>query len=179
MCAASAAVRRREQVTPGLLFSCHRGLRSDNLCKPGEDSMAPVESAHCRSCEVQIRVRYAETDAMGYLHHAQYFVYFEIGRTELLRASGIAYADMERMGLFYVVAKLECRFRAPARYDDLLTLTTIAERITYVRVDHRYELKRGSTLLSEGHSTLVLVGRDGRPMGLPDDLYAQLSGEPD
>jgi acyl-CoA thioester hydrolase len=113
---------------------------------------------------------------MGYLHHAQYFVYFEIGRTELLRASGIAYADMERMGLFYVVAKLECRFRAPARYDDLLTLTTTAERITYVRVDdHRYELKRDGTLLAEARSTLALVGRDGRPIGLPEDLYARLT----
>lgn len=130
------------------------------------------------SCDVQIRVRYAETDAMGYLHHAQYFVYFEIGRTELLRASGLCYADMERMGLFYVVAKLECRFRAPARYDELLTLTTTAERITHVRADHRYELKRDGVLLTEARSTLALVGRDGRPIGLPDDLYIRLTAKP-
>jgi acyl-CoA thioester hydrolase len=127
--------------------------------------------------EVSIRVRYAETDAMGYLHHAQYLVYFEMGRTELLRSSGLCYADMERIGLYYVVARLECRYRAPARYDEVLTLTTSTERLTRVRVDHRYELKRGETLLTEATSTLVLVGRDGRPMGLPDDLYAVLSGE--
>ena len=72
------------------------------------------------SCDVSIRVRYAETDAMGYLHHAQYFVYFEQGRTELLRLNGVRYRDMESRGIFYVVARLECRFRAPARYDDLL-----------------------------------------------------------
>lgn len=140
--------------------------------------MTDAASRFHSACDVQIRVRYAETDAMGYLHHAQYFVYFEIGRTELLRASGFSYADMERMGLFYVVAKLECRFRAPARYDDLLTLTTIAERITHVRVDHRYELKRDSTLLTEARSTLALVGRDGRPIGLPDDLYERLTLSP-
>jgi acyl-CoA thioester hydrolase len=126
-------------------------------------------------CDVEIRVRYAETDAMGYLHHAQYFVYFEIGRTELLRQSGLNYADMERAGMYYVVARLECRFRAPARYDELLTLTTRVTKLSRVRVDHTYELRRGDALLNEASSTLILVGRDGRPMGLPDDLYGRLS----
>lgn len=126
--------------------------------------------------DVQIRVRYAETDAMGYLHHANYFVYFELGRTELLRQCGIRYADMEKRGLFYVVARLECRFRAPARYDDLLTLTTRTIRLTRLRVDHEYELRREGRLLTEGRSTLVLVGPDGRPTALPDDLFALLTG---
>lgn len=128
-------------------------------------------------CDVEIRVRYAETDAMGYLHHARYLVYFEIGRTELLRANGLRYADMERMGLFYVVAKLECRFRAPARYDDVLTLTTRTARMSHVRVDHEYWLCRGDTTLAEATSTLALVGRDGRPTPLPDDLYTLLTGK--
>lgn len=126
------------------------------------------------SCDTQIRVRYAETDAMGYLHHAQYAVYFELGRTELLRANGIRYRDMEQRGLFYVVARLDCRFRAPARYDDLLTLTTITTKVSRVRVDHRYELKRDGVLLTEASSTLVLVGGDGKPTTLPDDLYDTL-----
>lgn len=126
---------------------------------------------------IEIRVRYAETDAMGYLHHAQYFVYFEMGRTELLRASGLCYADMERMGMFYVVAKLECRYRRPARYDDLLTLTTHTERMTPVRVDHRYALCRGADLLTEAASTLVLVNREGQPIGLPDNMFHQLTGQ--
>lgn len=127
-------------------------------------------------CDVEIRVRYAEVDAMGYLHHANYFVYFEIGRTELLRRNGVCYADMEPMGLFYVVAKVECRFRAPARYDDVLTLTTRTVRLSYVRVDHQYALKRADQVLAEANSTLALVGRDGKPTGLPDDLYAKLKG---
>ncbi|MBU0638356.1 MAG: acyl-CoA thioesterase [Planctomycetes bacterium] len=113
---------------------------------------------------------------MGYLHHARYFVLFEMGRTELLRQAGIRYRDMETRDLFYVVARLDCRFRAPAHYDDLLTLTTTTERLTRVRVDHRYDLKRDGQLLAEAHSTLVLVGRDGRPTVLPDDLHDTLVG---
>lgn len=125
--------------------------------------------------DTEIRVRYAEVDAMGYLHHARYFVYFEIGRTELLRAAGIRYRDMEQRELYYVVAKLESQFKLPARYDDLLTLTTRAQRFTPVRVDHRYELTRDGALLATASSTLVLVGARGHPTRLPDDLYAKLA----
>jgi acyl-CoA thioester hydrolase len=129
-----------------------------------------------RSCEVEIRVRYAEVDAMGYVHHARYFVYFEVGRTELLRENGIRYRDLEARRLYYVVVRLECRFKAPARYDDLLTLTTSTERLSPVRVDHNYRLRRGDALLAEASSTLALVGPDGRPTPLPDDIYAALTG---
>lgn len=133
--------------------------------------MAEPRSSH----DLEIRVRYAETDAMGYLHHAQYLVYFEAGRTELLRANGLRYRDMEQRGLFYVVARVEVRFRVPARYDDLLTLTTSTARLSPVRVDHHYELKRDGELLTEGSSTLVLVDRHGKPTPLPPDLHAILS----
>jgi acyl-CoA thioester hydrolase len=128
-----------------------------------------------RSCDVQIRVRYAETDAMGLLHHSRYFVYFELGRTELLRLNGLRYRDMEERGLYYVVARLECRYRAPARYDDEVTLTTTTERFTRFRVDHGYRMRCGDRLLTEAASTLVLVDRNGRPTALPDDLYAVLA----
>jgi acyl-CoA thioester hydrolase len=129
-----------------------------------------------QSCDVPIRVRYSETDAMGYLHHARYFVYFEEGRTELLRRNGLRYRDMEARGCFYVVARLECQFRAPAHYDDLLTLTTTTERLTPVRVEHNYHLRRDDKLLAQAHSTIVSVGRDGRPQPLPEDLYDALRG---
>lgn len=129
-----------------------------------------------QSGQIELRVRYAETDAMGYLHHANYFVYFEQGRTELLRQNGVRYRDMESRGVFYVVARLECRFRAPAHYDDLLTLTTTTERLTPIRVEHSYRLEREGRVLAEAHSTLVCVGADGRPRPLPDDLYVLLGG---
>ncbi|MCZ2398925.1 MAG: acyl-CoA thioesterase [Phycisphaerae bacterium] len=128
--------------------------------------------------EMEIRVRYAEVDAMGYLHHARYAVYFEMGRTELLRARGLRYRDLEAQGLFYVVARLDCRFRAPARYDDLLRLTTMTMRVTPVRVDHAYRLHHGDRLLAEASSTLVLVGRDGHPMRMPEALFDVLSAPP-
>lgn len=128
-----------------------------------------------RECEIEIRVRYAEVDAMSYLHHANYLVYFELGRTELLRLNGVRYAELEPQGLYYVVAQIECRFRAPARYDDLLKLRTRTRRFSYVRVDHEYALCRRDQLLAEATSTLALVGRDGRPTRLPDELFQRLA----
>lgn len=125
--------------------------------------------------DIDVRVRYAETDAFGYLHHAQYLVYFEMGRTELLRVNGLRYRDMEERGLFYVVARFDCRYRAPARYDDLLVLTTRTAKLSRVRVDHQYELRRDGQLLTEAGSTLVLVDRGGKPTTMPDDLYAILT----
>ncbi len=125
-------------------------------------------------CDIEIRVRYAECDAMGYLHHANYFVFFEMGRTELLRLTGIRYRDMEERKLFYVVAKLDCRFRAPARYDDVLTLKTRVTRMTPFRVDHAYELRRDGQRLCDAATTLALVGADGRPTQLPDDLWSRM-----
>lgn len=126
-------------------------------------------------CQIDVRVRYAETDAMGYLHHANYFVYFEMGRTELLRENGLRYRDMEARQLFYVLMKINCRFRAPARYDDLLTLTTRTTKFTRVRVDHAYELRRDDQLLTEAESTLALVGADGRPTVMPDEWFELLT----
>jgi acyl-CoA thioester hydrolase len=129
-----------------------------------------------RSCEIEIRVRYAETDAMGYLHHAAYFVYFELGRTELLRLNGLRYRDMEERGLFYVVARIDCRYRAPARYDDLLRLETAVTRLSPVRADHAYRLFRDGRLLAEASSTLVLVDRNGLPTRLPEEWFEVLTG---
>jgi acyl-CoA thioester hydrolase len=120
--------------------------------------------------DITIRVRYAETDRMGLLHHANYLVYFEQGRTELLRQRGLAYRDLEDQGYFLVVVRMEIRYKAPARYDDLLTLRTTVARTTAVRIDHRYEVLRDGTLLAEGNSTLACVDRDGRLQALPDFL---------
>jgi acyl-CoA thioester hydrolase len=120
---------------------------------------------------IQIRVRYPEVDAMGYLHHSRYLQYFEMGRVELLRRLGFSYADLERQGVFFVVVKVEVRYKAPARYDDELTLTTRLTKQTHVRYDHAYELKRASTLLAEGTTTIACVGRDGQVMQIPDALF--------
>ncbi len=121
---------------------------------------------------LEIRVRYSETDAMGFLHHANYLSYFEIGRTELFRAQGGNYRRMEELGLFFVVAKVQVRYRRPARYDDLLTLHTKISRTTTVRLEHQYQLFRGAELLAEAESTLACVDGQGSVQMIPEDLVA-------
>lgn len=130
------------------------------------------------SGDIAIRVRYAETDRMGLLHHANYLVYFEQGRTELLRAQGLAYRDLEDRGYLLVLTKAEVRYRRPARYDDLLALRTTVVKTTGVRIDHRYELFRDGLLLAEGTTTLACVDREGRPQALPDYLRAPREQRP-
>jgi acyl-CoA thioester hydrolase len=122
------------------------------------------------SHEMTIRVRYAETDRMGLLHHANYFVYFEMGRTEFLRQRGFSYREIEDAGHFLVIVEIGCKFKRPAHYDDLLTLRTTVERVTHVKIVHRYELFREGLPLAEGHSTLACVDREGRPQALPPML---------
>ncbi|MEW4527630.1 MAG: thioesterase family protein [Maioricimonas sp. JB045] len=119
--------------------------------------------------EMQIRVRYSETDAMGFLHHANYAVYFEMGRTELYRASGGDYRAMEERGFFLVVVQLECRFKRPARYDDLLTLRTRLARRSPAKLEHEYELWRDNELLTTGRSVLACVDRDGNVQPITDE----------
>lgn len=122
------------------------------------------------SHEINIRVRYAEIDRMGYLHHANFFVYFEQGRTELLRTRGVSYRDIEDSGYLLVVIDIGCRFKAPVLYDDLITLRTTVERVTHVKIVHKYEVLRDGALLAEGHSTLACVDRAGRVQPLPPIL---------
>jgi acyl-CoA thioester hydrolase len=122
------------------------------------------------SGEITIRVRYAETDRMGLLHHANYLVYFEQGRTELLRARGLNYKDLEDRGFLLVIIRAEVRYRSPAHYDDVLTVRTSVVRMTTVRIDHRYEILRDRTLVAEGTTTLACVDREGRVQPLPDIL---------
>lgn len=123
--------------------------------------------------EIEIRVRYAETDAMGFLHHSRFFTYFEIGRTELFRAGGGNYRQMEESGLFFVVVKAECRFKLPARYDDLLTLRTTISRVSHVKLEHDYALFRDGTLLAEAHTVLACVDAQGQVQPIPEFVQEQ------
>ncbi len=120
--------------------------------------------------EIQIRVRYAETDRMGFLHHANYLIYFEQARTELLRAMGATYKDLEDQGFLLVLTKVEVKYHKPAHYDDLLTIRTTVQRTTFVRIDHRYEVLREGVLLAEGATTLACIDREGKPQALPEFL---------
>jgi acyl-CoA thioester hydrolase len=125
------------------------------------------------SGEITIRVRYAETDRMGLLHHSNYLVYFEQGRTELLRQQGLAYKDLEDQGYLLVLTKVQVRYRRPARYDDVLTLRTIVARTSMVKIEHRYEMLRDGELLAEGETTLGCIDREGKPQMLPEILRGE------
>jgi acyl-CoA thioester hydrolase len=119
---------------------------------------------------IAIRVRYPEVDGMGYLHHSRYLQYFELGRVELLRSLGHSYAEMEKQGIFFVVVKAEIKYKAPAKYDDELTLVTRIVKQTHVSYDHTYELRRGGMLLAEGKTTIACVDRTGQLIQIPDWL---------
>jgi acyl-CoA thioester hydrolase len=122
------------------------------------------------SHEITIRVRYAETDRMGLLHHANYLVYFEQARTELLRARGFSYKDLEDQGFLLVLTRAEVKYRSPARYDDMLTVRTTVTRTTPVRIEHKYDVLRDGLVIAQGETTLACVDRAGRIQALPDWL---------
>ena len=134
---------------------------------PRDVPLAPIVSH-----TLPIRVRYPEADPMGYLHHSIYLQYFEMGRIELLRSLGHSYADLEAAGVFFVVTRAEVKYRAPAKFDDELTLTVNLVREGPVRLDHTYELRKGDHLLAEGHTTIACVGRDGQARAIPDEMQS-------
>jgi acyl-CoA thioester hydrolase len=131
--------------------------------------------------EVTIRVRYAETDRMGVVYHANYLVWFEIGRTEFCRARGFAYRDMEENDRAYlVVAESYCRYKAPALYDDELIVRTHIAELRRRSVRFGYEIIRVSDgiIIAEGETGHVVTDPSGRVISLPDSYRAALSAPP-
>ena len=126
-----------------------------------------------RTGSIDVRVRYAECDPMGVVHHTVYPVWFEMGRTELLRETGANYREFEEAGAFLAVINLSVVFKLPARYDDMLRLTTSWLDAGRVKIRHRYELHRGEDLLVTGETTLACLDRSGRPQGLPEALRCE------
>lgn len=131
------------------------------------------EKTAVKSHTITIRPRYCETDQGEVVHHSVYPVYFELGRTELLRANGLAYKDLEAAGVFFVVAELNIKYRQPAHYDEELLLETVCSEVTAAKVKHNYKLKRKSDgmFLTEGWSVLVCVDNDGKIRRMPGFMY--------
>ena len=125
----------------------------------------------------RVRVRYAETDKMGVVYYANYFVWFEVGRTDLLRASGWNYREMEAEGFGMPVIEAGCAYRQPAKYDDEIEVRTTGEMLSPVRVKFNYEVVRAADAITLATGTTVhaTVGRNGRPCRLPDRLRTVLS----
>ncbi len=128
--------------------------------------------------DTTVRVRYAETDQMGVVYHSNYFIWFEVGRVELIRSLGIEYKKMEvEDDCHIVVAEAHCRYHHPARYDDVLRVRTrIADGRSRV-IRFAYEVFHAETgrLLATGETTHVICGRDGRPRSLPAKYRSTLT----
>jgi len=121
--------------------------------------------------ETDVRVRYAETDQMGVVYHSNYFVWFETGRVEWCRAQGLEYKDMETDGdSFIVVAEASCRYKRPARFDDLLTVRTRMTESLRRTVKFEYEVVKKETgeVLATGGTTHVICDHLGRPKSMPE-----------
>lgn len=123
----------------------------------------------------RIRVRYAETDQMGVVYHSNYFIWFEVGRVDLLRQLGFTYREMEQEdGCYIAVVDARCRFKAPARYDDEITIRTHLKNVRESLIHFAYEAVRESdgTLLAEGETTHIVTDAGMRRRELPEKYLA-------
>jgi acyl-CoA thioester hydrolase len=121
--------------------------------------------------ETRLRVRYAETDQMGVVYHANHFVWFEVGRVELLRQLGFSYRDMEAIdGCFIAVAEAKCRYRAPAHYDEEIVVRTQLLNVRDSVIHFGYELRRAddNSLIAEGETTHIVTDANMKIAMLPE-----------
>jgi len=127
--------------------------------------------------ETKIRVRYGETDKMGYVYYGVYPLYFEVGRTELMREFNFPYSKIEEMGIMLPVLSLDIKYLKPAKYDDLLTIKTTLKEIPLARITFFYQVfNQNNELLNEGSTTLVFVDeKTRRPRKAPEDLLNSLT----
>lgn len=120
--------------------------------------------------EIEIRVRYQETDAQARVHHANYLTYFEQARVEMLRAAGYSYKKLEEEGILLVLAEANVRYFLPAEFDDVLRIAVTTITAKGARIEHAYLVTRGDELLCEGRTVVACISREGRVQRLPEWL---------
>ena len=127
---------------------------------------------------ITVRVRYAETDRMGYAYYGSYFAWLEVGRVEMLRQMGFAYAELEDSGVFLPVSETSCRYISPARYDEELVVETRLADLGKgsATFDTRVLRADGVELVAEARTKLACVGPDGKPRRLPEEMIGALEG---
>jgi acyl-CoA thioester hydrolase len=133
-----------------------------------------------RITSLEFRVRYAETDQMGVVYHANYFVWCEMARTELIRHRGPSYADLEKVGVFLAVADATMRYHAPARYDDIIRAESWITEVRSRTVGFGYRIVRANSAgthdrLATATTTLIALGPDSRPRKLPTEVMKMLT----
>jgi acyl-CoA thioester hydrolase len=136
----------------------------------------PQEKTSKRIAESRVKVRYAETDQMGVAYYANYFVWFEVGRSQYCNDCGFSYRDMEReTGLFLIVAEASCRYKNPARYEDELIIRTGVTESTRRTLRFSYEISRtDGVAVATGETLHVLINADGRPSSFPEKYLVLL-----
>jgi acyl-CoA thioester hydrolase len=123
----------------------------------------------------RIRVRYADTDQMGFAYYANYLVWFEVGRTEMLRACGLPYAELEALGLALPVLEAHCLYRKSARYDQMLRVVSRLKEMPRVSLRIDYEIfDEGEQLLAEGYTTHAFINQEGKPVRPPQVFMAKV-----
>lgn len=127
--------------------------------------------------EVQIRVRYADTDQMGYVYYGNYAAYYEVARVESFRHLGYAYKQLEEEGVMMPVLELKSKYILPAKYDDLLTIKVTIQDLPKVKIKYLYEVRNEKgALLNEGETTLVFINmKSGRPVRMPEVMAELLN----
>lgn len=122
--------------------------------------------------EIKTRVRYQETDQMGIVYYANFFTYFEMGRTEYLRSLGLPYSELEKEHIYFPVIETRCRFRSPAHYDDVLIVHTWISELKHASVEFSHKIIRESnnTLIAEGFSKLACLNASRQPTAMPERL---------
>ncbi|MGJ1226597.1 acyl-CoA thioesterase [Sphingobacterium siyangense] len=120
----------------------------------------------------QIRVRYAETDQMGYVYYGNYAAFYEIARTEMLRSTGISYRELEEMGVMLPVTEMKTKYLKPGKYDDLITIRVTIRQKPAVRIIFEYELfNESGELLNQGETTLVFVNMEKNRPCMPPQVF--------
>jgi acyl-CoA thioester hydrolase len=139
-----------------------------------------MKSAHPHAInETRVRVRYAETDKMGVVYHSNHFIWFEIGRVELLRQLGFSYRDMEEQdGRFIAVVEAKCRYRAPVHYDEEVLVRTQLLNVRDSVIHFGYELRKvdDGTLLAEGETTHIVTDANMKIAALQDKYLTAFRG---
>ena len=140
-----------------------------------------TEALDPRPQEIVFRVRYGETDRMGVVYHAEYLVWCEMGRTEYIRSLGMSYAEMERRGVPLAVAEATIRYHAPARYDDLIRVSTVLARLGSRGLTFDYMIAHAESgqRLASASTMLVSLDPDGKATTIPADIRTLLAGSDD
>ena len=124
---------------------------------------------------IELRVRYQETDQMGVVYYSNYLVWFEIARTDYFRKKGVVYKELEERDKIYLpVVEAQCRYRAPIRYDDLVTVETKLAEATKSRLTFEYEVKKEGKVTTTGYTKHVFVNGNGKPITIPENIKSSL-----